>query len=512
MPPGLAGRVRCLPGGNRRVAHQAHKLADLQAQGFLHGRVAPLGGHQIVAQQGILLPDAVGAVLRLGVHRRRPVQLAEHHAGGPLQVQPAGRPETNAHKICPASHEALHGPVLHGGGLPPGDEPRREGMQLLLVDVHHLMVVGKEQHLFPALQQCPDKLAHIGRLGHAGGLTGPLADLLLQHGPGRGRQRAVAFPAEQLRQNGLHQPGIDLVVPVQLLHQAALGGQLLEHLLLGAPQHQPLPLQVCPQQVGLDHHGVAVAVAPLPGEALPVAQEMIVQNVDDVPDFPALIVDGRAGQADHMLAAFRQQAGGGVFLRAGMAQLLDFIEDHRPEGQGGQGFLPAAQKQVVHHIHIRLGQGVGREAADYMHPGRRAVHAKEAGDFLLPVAGQVGWGNHQGGKQPRGGQPGQRLHRFAQAHLVGQQAPVVLQKERQPLLLKGHQFPGEGSFRRGHAAGHAGCLLLAHGIGPCVSHGLVPQGEVGHLHRQGEAHHQPAQFPRRSAVGRKAGLAPLAPG
>ena len=57
-------------------------------------------------------------------------------------------------------------------------------MQLLFVDVHHFMVVGKEQHLFPALQQRPDKLAHIGRLGHAGSLTGPLADLLLQHGPG----------------------------------------------------------------------------------------------------------------------------------------------------------------------------------------------------------------------------------------------------------------------------------------------------------------------------------------
>ena len=37
------------------------------------------------------MADAVGPVLRLGMDRRGPIQLPEHHAGGPLQVEAAGR-------------------------------------------------------------------------------------------------------------------------------------------------------------------------------------------------------------------------------------------------------------------------------------------------------------------------------------------------------------------------------------------------------------------------------------
>ena len=62
----------------------------LQAERILHIAVRAARRHQIVAQQRVLLADSVRAILRLRVHRRRPVQFAEHHAGGALQIQDAG--------------------------------------------------------------------------------------------------------------------------------------------------------------------------------------------------------------------------------------------------------------------------------------------------------------------------------------------------------------------------------------------------------------------------------------
>ncbi len=95
MLPGEIGLGLGLRLGFGGVAHEQLELADLEAQRFLHVLVAAAGGDQIIAQQGILLPDAVGPVLSLGMDGGTPVQLPEHHAGGPLQIEPAGRPEGN---------------------------------------------------------------------------------------------------------------------------------------------------------------------------------------------------------------------------------------------------------------------------------------------------------------------------------------------------------------------------------------------------------------------------------
>ena len=65
MPTRLIRKLLRLLRGLRRVAHQPHKLADLQAQRFLHHRVRTLRRNEIVAQERILLPHAVRAVLRL---------------------------------------------------------------------------------------------------------------------------------------------------------------------------------------------------------------------------------------------------------------------------------------------------------------------------------------------------------------------------------------------------------------------------------------------------------------
>ena len=133
------------------------------------------------------------------------------------------------------------------------------------------MVVRKQQHFFAAVQQRAHKLAHIRRFCHARGLPRVLADGFLQHRPFLRRKLVVLFPAQHVAHHGRHQLGVYLVVPVQLLHQAALRRQLAQHLLLCPAEHQPLPPQVRAEQIGLQHKLIAVAAAPLARERLPVA-------------------------------------------------------------------------------------------------------------------------------------------------------------------------------------------------------------------------------------------------
>ena len=115
----------------------------------------------------------------------------------------------------------------------PVDEHRGEAVQFLFVDVHHLMMVGKQQHLLLRLQQRPDKLRHIGRFGYAGCL--PLA-LLDFHGP----QSALGSRCIRLTHQGeglgnrLHQLAVYAFVAVHSHNQPAFGRQFLEHFLLGA--------------------------------------------------------------------------------------------------------------------------------------------------------------------------------------------------------------------------------------------------------------------------------------
>ena len=201
------------------------------------------------------------------------------------------------------------------------------------------------------------------------------------------------------------------------------------------------------QQLRLGHYGGIVAVAPLAGKTLPVAEEVEVEYIDHVPDLAALIVNGRAGQADDVFAGLREQAGGGVLARAVAAQFLHFVENGGAEALLGQNLLPAAQKQVVDDVNVRLGQLVGREAADDVH-AQPPVRRQKTLKFPLPVADQVRR-HHEDGRIGRGGgEKRQRLHGLAQAHLVGQQAAAGSEQKGQPLLLKIQQFAGKGAGRR----------------------------------------------------------------
>ena len=451
----------------------------------------------------------MGPIFRLTVDGGRPVQLAEHHAGGPLQVQAAGGPQGNAAQIGMARHEALYAALLHGGRFSAGDKSGREALQLPLVNVHHLMMMGEEQHLFAALQQRPDELGDGGSLGNARGLPFPP---LYFHFP-QGALGGVCVGGFPHQAKGLvhrlHQAAVDALVAVDGHDQAALGRQFLQHLLLGAAQHQPLGTQMLAQQLRLLYDAVAIAVAPFPGKAFVIPQHVEVQNVHHVPDLRTLIIDGRAAQAHHPLGRLGQQTGSGILLRARMAQLLNLVKNDRGKAHVRQGFLPAPQEQIVHQINIRRRQSIGLQAADHMHPQGRAVGLLyEAGDLVFPVAHQMGRGHHDGGIGPGLAQPRQRLHRFAQPHLVRQQAAVGAQQKRQSLLLEVGQLPPEYGGVGLHLLRHPAGQLLVDGIVPCLLQRLFPALLIGGLHQQGIAQHQPVQVAHHPPVGREPRFAP----
>ena len=238
---------------------------------------------------------------------------------------------------------------------------------------------------------------------------------------------------------------------------------------------------------------------------------MKVQYVDDVPDLRAAVVDGRAAEAHHAAGRPGQEACGGVFLGAAVAQLLNFVKDHGGDGAFGQRLLPAAQQQVVHQVDIRRGQGIGLEAADHMHRQEASVRAAhEARDLVFPVAKQVRRGHHQRRIRARLRQHRKRLHRFAKAHLVGQQRPVRAQKKRQPLLLKGRQRAGKDRRAGLHALGHPPRRLAAHHVFPRVGQRLLPALPVRGVHGQRIAKHQPVEVSHDAPVRREARLAPAA--
>ena len=78
----------------------------------------------------------------------------------------------------------------------------------------------------PASTSARTNAATNGRLGDARGLPLALADGVLDQRPARGIVRGAQ--KAQLFGHGGHQFAVDPVVPVDLLHEAALGGQFLQ--------------------------------------------------------------------------------------------------------------------------------------------------------------------------------------------------------------------------------------------------------------------------------------------
>jgi len=451
------------------------------------------------------MADAVGAVLRLGVDGGRPVQFPEHHAGGALQVEPRRGPKRYAAQVGLSFHEPRGGGVLLPLRLPAGDEGRAVGPELGFVDVHDRVVVGKEEHHLALIEERLDEGRHVARLGDAGGLPLLLADIVLrQRPPGR-----VVNPVQRahLLKDRLHQRAVGLVVPVDLLHQPPLRRQFRQHIALRPAQHQSLPPKVLAQEVGMNDDGAVVPVAPLAGEALPTAQKVEVQNIDYVPYLAAVVVDGRAGKADHAVRRGGHEAGGRVLLRPRVAQFLNLIEDHRLEVVLRQRLLPAPQEEVVNDVDVRLRQFIGREPPDHVHADA-AGEDQKALDLPLPVAHQVRRHHDERRKGSRRGQVGQRLNGLAQAHLVGQERPAAAQQERQPLLLKGHELAREALRRRLGRFGHRKPRLAPGGVFPRLFEGLRPSLPVRLADLQRVPEHQPVELSDDAPVGGEARLPP----
>ena len=261
------------------------------------------------------------------------------------------------------------------------------------------------------------------------------------------------------------------------------------------------------QQLRLGHDGAVVAVAPLPGEALPVAEEVEVQDVHHVPDLAAVVVDGRAGQADAVLAGLGEQACSAVLSCAVAAQLLNLVEDDRAEAALRQHVLPAPQQQVVYEVNVRFGQGIGLESSDHVH-AQISLFIQKARDLALPVAQQVGRSHDDCGVGSSGGEERQRLHRLAQAHVVRQQTAPRGQEEGQTLLLEVQQLPGEALRRRIGVLRHFAGLLPTNRVLPGLLQRAVPALPVALAHLQRIAQHQPVQVTDHPPVRREARNAP----
>ena len=141
MLPRLLLHLQRFAFGLHLIAHQLDKLADLEAECLLHLCIAPSGRHQIIAEHAVLLPHAVGTVLRLRVHSRRPIQFSKDHAGSPLQVQTRRGAHGDAAKVGLAVHERIHRLILLLCGFAPRDKDGLCRVQRGAVSVHHLMMV-----------------------------------------------------------------------------------------------------------------------------------------------------------------------------------------------------------------------------------------------------------------------------------------------------------------------------------------------------------------------------------
>ena len=163
------------------------------------------------------------------------------------------------------------------------------------------------------------------------------------------------------------------------------------------------------------------------GEMFLGAEVAGLDEINDAPEIEQAIFQRRAGQGEALLGFQLLDRLG--HLRARVLDELRFVEDDRAEGEFLQSFQVAPQQGVVGDDHVVLrnlfAQVVPRRAAfQHQHFQMR----REAVGFAPPVVQHGGRANDQRGLgflavalvQP--GEPGQRLQRFAQTHVVGQNA------------------------------------------------------------------------------------------
>ena len=167
----------------------------------------------------------------------------------------------------------------------------------------------------------------------------------------------------------------------------------------------------------------------------------------------------------------------------------------------------------MYDVQIGLRQGIGLEALQHMHARRLAIDTQETRDLITPIAHQVGRHHQQRGKGPQMSQAGQRLHRLAQAHLIGQQAAAHPAEPVEARLLEGPQLTQKAALWRLQVIRQKHQAMLFQRVVARFFQCLIPAIHVGGRHRQRVALHQPVDIADDAPVRAKAGdAAPAAVG
>ena len=343
------------------------------------------------------------------------------------------------------------------------------------------LIVGQKQFGVAAyLTELEQNAEHLHARARQGALRQRLPHMLAQ------RQHQAVVHARLFGGHG----GIDVFL--------SLSGQVGQHLALEAAHQEGA--DALAQLVGPLASAIAAQKCRLR------AQVSRQHEIKDAPQLAGVIFHGGAGQRHAHLRV--QLLGGHRPLALRVFHALCLIQYGKAQGDVPQVLNIAPQKRIAgqHHVHRRVALDLLDGAAPFL--PRSAHHAHhhrvvKTLEFGQPVIGQRRGGDdhalHHAVPAPGRRQRRDDLHRFAQAHLVGQNAAHARLVERQdpcaPALLIGRELAPQ-------AAGHIAQIRLRiaaqrfHNVFHAFVSGHVRTGHAQHAHHIGGAVRAEAELPR----------------
>ena len=190
-------------------------------------------------------------------------------------------------------------------------------------------------------------------------------------------------------------------------------------------------------------------VAVAPREALEGAKRLRVERVQLRVQLRRPAERGRPGEQQHAPRRLEQRQQHLGALRVAALDALALVAHDDAEG-GGRQRRGLPRDEVVRDDHDRRARRDGRRAArEHHHVVRREQRRQPAQQLVAPVQPRRGGARHE--ERPLvdvRGRRRDRLHRLAEAHLVGEQhSALPAQDEGDALLLVARQ---RGTQRRGH--------------------------------------------------------------
>lgn len=120
------------------------------------------------------------AIFSLAMNGGRPIQFAKDHTAGSLQIQSGSSAQRNHAEIRFPFHESCNRFFLLRRALPPSDKNGAIRSKFLSINIHHRVMMGKQQHFFPAILQRTHKRRNKRCLCHAGRLPFAAPNLFFQ--------------------------------------------------------------------------------------------------------------------------------------------------------------------------------------------------------------------------------------------------------------------------------------------------------------------------------------------